>query len=192
MAALLLKEGIPMVFSSRTERGFSLIELMLVVAMLGTLIAMALPVMKDMTASAKLSESTRFVERELQGARLKAVSVNRSLRVRLNCPAVGYIRRVELLGSMADSGTNRCLGTAYPFPADTDLTTRPNFDGPVLIIPNGATVTGVDLQFNPDGTTSQVVNNVTQAIDTVTLRVTRQSKSRTVTVNGAGKIQYQQ
>jgi prepilin-type N-terminal cleavage/methylation domain-containing protein len=182
-----------MSFCPRTQRGFSLVELLIIVALIGTLAAIALPVMKDVTASTKLSQAARLVERELQGARLKAVSVNRSLRVRLNCPAAGYLRRVELLGSTADSASNRCLTTAYPFPApDTDLTTRPNYDGPILILPNGATVTGVDLQFNPDGTTAQVVNNVAQAIDTVTLRVTRQSKSRTVTVNGAGKIQLQQ
>jgi hypothetical protein len=85
------------------------------------------------------------------------------------------------------------MTTAYPFPApDNDLTSRPNYDGPVLILPNGATVAGVDLQFNPDGTTSSVVNNVPQVLNTTTLTITRQGKSRTVTVNGAGKIQLQQ
>jgi prepilin-type N-terminal cleavage/methylation domain-containing protein len=182
-----------MTFPLRADRGFSVIELMLTVAVVGTIIAMAVPVMKDMTASIKLNEAARSVERELQGARLKSVSVNRSLRVRLNCPGTGYLRRVEVIGTPTiDSATNRCMTTAYPFPApDTDLTTRPNYDGPVLVIPNQATVTGVDLQFNPDGTTSQYVNNAVQPIDTVTLTITRRDKSRTVTVNGAGKIQLQ-
>jgi prepilin-type N-terminal cleavage/methylation domain-containing protein len=57
-------------FSSRNDRGFSLTELVFVVAMLGTLIAVGLPVMQDMTASIKLNESARLVERELQDARL--------------------------------------------------------------------------------------------------------------------------
>jgi prepilin-type N-terminal cleavage/methylation domain-containing protein len=175
------------------QRGFSLIELMLTVTVVGTVIAIGVPVMQDVTAAIKLNEAARVVERELQGARLKAVTVNRSLRVKLNCPTAGYLRRVEVLGSADDTASNRCSLVAYPFPArDVDLNTRPNFDGPLLTLPNEATVAGVNLQFNADGTTSQVVSNVVQALDTTTLTITRRNKSRTVTVNGAGKIQLQQ
>ena len=72
----------------------------------------ALPVMQDMTANIKLNEAARLVEREMQDARLKAVSSNRAIRVRLNCPAAGYIRSVEVLGTAADDATNRCSTTA--------------------------------------------------------------------------------
>jgi len=181
-------------FNVHRDRGFTAIELLLTVAVIGTIAAMAVPVMIDVTASMKLNAAARLVERELQGTRLKSVSVNRALRVRLNCPGAGYVRRVEVIGTpVIDNATNRCMTSAYPFPApDNDLTSRPNYDGPVLILPLGATVAGVDLQFNPDGTTSQVVNNAVQPVDAVTLTITRQGKSRTVTVNGAGKIQLQQ
>src|SRR5207344_1295319 len=114
------------------EGGFTLPELMMVVAMLGIIMCMALPVMTDMTASIKLADAARLVERELQTARLRSVAVNRSLRVRLNCPAAGYIRTVEVLGDASDTASNRCLQTSYPYPpADTEMTTTPNFDGPV-------------------------------------------------------------
>ena len=114
--------------------------------------------MKDMTASIKLNEAARMVEREMQDARLKAVSSNRVIRVRLNCPAAGYIRSVEVLGTAADTAANRCTTSAYPFPpADTDIMTRPNFDGPVRTLPGGATVTNQVLQFSPDGTAVNVV-----------------------------------
>src|SRR6476619_503963 len=174
-----------MFFFSRDDRGFSVSELMMVVLMLGTLAAIAIPVMKDMTATLKLNEAARMVEREMQDARLKAVTSNRVIRVRLNCPATGYIRSVEVLGTAADNATNRCMTTPYPFPpADTDIGTRPNFDGPPRILPNGATVGNQVLQFSPDGTAAQVISGVPTAIATpVTITITRENKSKTVTVN---------
>ena len=182
-----------MLRSLRTNRGFSLVELLLTVAIFGTLTAMAVPVMKDVTASIKLNEASRMVERELQAARLKAVSSNRQLRVRMNCPATGYLRTVEVLGSSADTASDRCLESAYPFPArDTDIMTRPNFDGPVRTLPNGAAVSSSVIQFGADGTAMNVVSGVAQTINTpVTLTITRDGRSRSVTVNGIGKVQLQ-
>lgn len=175
-----------------TERGFSLTELMLTVAMAATVMAIGVPMVTDVSATIKLNEATRLIERELQDARLKAVKTNRPLRVRTNCPAVGFIRTVEVLNTAVDSAADRCLPTAYPFPADDNLVTRPNHDGPVRAIPGGATVTTATYQFQPDGTVFSVVANVPARITTEqTVTVTRGSRSRTVRINGAGKIQLQ-
>lgn len=179
---------------SRRDRGFSLIELLMVVALIGTFAAIAMPVMQDVSANIKLGEAARLVERELQTARLKAVSTNRALRVRPNCPASGYIRTVEVLGTaVLDASADRCNQTTYPFPAaDQDVITRPNFDGPVRVIPNEATVSTATLEFRPDGTALEVVSGASQAIATpLTITITRQGKSKSVTINGAGKIQLQ-
>jgi prepilin-type N-terminal cleavage/methylation domain-containing protein len=177
------------------QRGFSLIELVFVIALAATLMTIAVPYLGDVSDSAKLNAAEREVERELQSARLKAVSVNRTLQVRLNCPDAGSYRTVEVIGqgSAADTATNRCSTGAYPFPApDTDVMTRPNYDGPVRLLPEGATVTSANIEFHSDGTAAQVVSNVAQAIETqVTVTVTRKGKSKSVTVNGAGKIQLQ-
>lgn len=184
-----------MVRISRPERGFTLTELMFTVAIAATMMAMALPVLLDVSESSKLNGAAREVERELQSARLRAVSTNRLLRVRFNCPAVGYFRTVEVVGNVAvDNSTNRCVPTAYPFPSDADnnIVTRPNYDGPLRILPIGATVDSSVIEFRPDGTAANVVANTPQAmVAPVTLTVTRNSKYRLVTVNGAGKIQLQ-
>ena len=175
-----------------TARGFSLTELMLTVAMAATVMAIGVPMVTDVSATIKLNEATRLIERELQDARLKAVKTNRPLRVRTNCPAAGFIRTVEVLNTAVDSAADRCLPTAYPFPADDNLVTRPNHDGPVRAIPGGAAVTTATYQFQPDGTVFSVVSNVPARITTEqTVTVTRGSRSRTVRINGAGKIQLQ-
>lgn len=177
----------------RNAHGFSLTELMFAVAIAATLMAIGVPALMDVTENSKLTSAARQIERELQSARLKAVSNNRSLRVRLNCPAAGYYRTVEVLGTAADSATNRCLLGPYPFPADNDVMTRPNYDGPVRELPTGATVTTAVLEFRPDGTAYEVVANVAQTMAApVTITVTRNNKTKAMTVNGAGKIQYQQ
>lgn len=182
-----------MFFTFRHDRGFSVLELMMVVSIISVLAVVALPVMKDMTASIKLNEAARMVERELQDARLKAVSSNRLIRVRMNCPGTGFIRSVEVLGSAADNATNRCATASYPFPPpDDDIMTRPNFDGPVRPLPNSATVTSDVVQFSPDGTAVSVINGVpTTLTQPLTITISRQSKSKTVTVNNAGKVQLQ-
>jgi prepilin-type N-terminal cleavage/methylation domain-containing protein len=179
--------------SRLSERGFSLNELMLTVAVAGAIMAIAVPMLGDVTQSAKLSAASREVEREFQSARLKAVTTNRTLRVRLNCPTTGYYRTVEFLGSAADSAIKRCLLSAYPFPADADLMTRPNYDGPVRTLPDHTIVSNEVLQFQPDGTANRVVSDVVTAItDPVTITVTRDGKSKAITINAAGKIQLQQ
>jgi type II secretory pathway pseudopilin PulG len=173
--------------------GFSLIELMIVVAFAATLMAISIPIVGDITQSAKLNEAVRGVEREIQDARLRAVNINRPLRVRLNCPSAGYFRTVEVIGGAADSSTNRCVLSAYPYPAaDRDVMTKPNYDGPLHILPAGATVTSAVLEFEPDGTAYNVVSGTVQNISSpLTLVVARRGKSKSVTINGAGKIQLQ-
>lgn len=178
----------------RSARGFSLTELLFTIAVAATLMAVAVPTLTDVTENSKFDAAVRMVERELQSARLRAVTINAVLRVRTNCPSAGYVRTVEVVSNAAvDTAANRCDATVYPFPAaDTELATRPNHDGPARVLPVGSTVTDMVLQFSPDGSVAQVVADVPQRIDgSVSITVQRSSKSKTVTINGAGKIQLQ-
>lgn len=184
----------PMTRYSRLESGFTLTEMMLTVAVLATVAAMGVPVMQDLTADLKVNEAARIVERELQDARLRAVSANRILRVRMNCPQAGELRTVEYVASSTvDTATNRCDAAVYPYPAaDRDILTRPNYDGPVRTLPTPAAVGTYIIEFHPDGTAKNVVSNVATTISTpIAITITRNSRTRTVTVNGAGKIQLQ-
>jgi prepilin-type N-terminal cleavage/methylation domain-containing protein len=192
VAASLLKHSGVMTSTWRSDRGFSLNELLFTIAVAATLMAMATPILTDVTENSKFNAAVRTLERELHTARLKAVTNNRPLRVRTNCPSAGYIRTVEFVGNPAvDDAANRCVTTTYPYPAaDQEITTRPNHDGPVRVLPEGSTVTDVVLQFEPDGTVTQVIANVPTRIDTpVAVTVARNYKYKSVTINGAGKIQ---
>lgn len=192
-----------------SDNGFSLVELMGVVVVLAILGGMVVPAMKNATDGMRLGQAAREVERELQTARLKAVTANRAIRVRFNCPTAGEYRLVELIGtptnnSAADSPLNRCQESVYPaIPPDTNPLTVPNHDGPTRrlhpLVSFGATRT---LEFWPDGTVH--ANN--PASDTpppagsswpqvptsgYAITLTKDSQIKTITVNGLGKVQLQ-
>jgi Tfp pilus assembly protein FimT len=134
------------------------------------LTAVAVPAGTQAVDSLRLSSTIRDVERELQIARLKAVSSNRSMRVRFNCPTTGSMRVVEVLGnSTLDTPKARCDGNTYPYPgpSDTDPNT-PSGDGPVRLVHFTLTLTGDDIQFSPKGTAMVVRSGTPQAIGTVT------------------------
>lgn len=180
--------------SLRAASGFSLTEIMATLAVFSVLAAMAVPLTHDALEAHRVTIGARDVERELQTARIKAVTTNRPLRVRFNCPTTGQYRIVEVVGvAGTDSATNRCDAVAYPYPAaDRNPATRPNFDGPIRFLDSRLTVAGSDLEFAPDGTTRQLVTGTPQPIGTtVTMTVAKGSTTRTVIVNGLGRIQIQ-
>jgi len=183
----------------RAEAGFTLIDTLMTVAIFGIIAAMAVPLMKGMSDTMLLAQGAREVERELQGARLKAVTSNRPLRVRFNCPAAGQYRMVEYTATTADTAADRCTQAKYPYPpTDRDPVTLPNQDGPIRQLNKKLSfATSVKaLEFEPDGSV-RIDNGGTGAWSPVTgtpgatVTVMRGTTTKSVTVNGLGKIQIQ-
>jgi Tfp pilus assembly protein FimT len=181
----------------RTDRqsGFSLLELVIVMAGIVTLSAIVVPNFSNVVAAMKARDAARTVERQLQTARMKAVTHSRSLRVRFNCPAAGQLRMLEVTGVAAtDGAANRCDPTAYPSPGPNDmLRSTPSLDSPVIYLAEGTTVTGaLTLEFGPKGAVYLVAAGgaVSDINVPLVLTVTHKGRSNTVTINGLGRIRF--
>jgi type II secretory pathway pseudopilin PulG len=187
------------------EMGFSLIDMIATMAVMATISAIAVPVAIGTIENSRLGMAARDVERELQFARLKAVSTNRPMRVRFDCPVAGQIRAVELIGTIekpdltldADSNLGRCSETTYPYSptgADRSRLTRPNNDGPIRRLSPGTSFSVKQtLEFWPNGTVHANTSGANPwpivGSTGVTLTLIRNGKSKNITVNGLGKIQ---
>src|SRR3954466_6579118 len=130
--------------------GFTLTELLMTLALIAIVSGMAVPLLAKVGDSIKLGQATREVERELQTARLLAVSTNQPMRFRFDCPAAGQYRITELVGTpsvpaAADAAANRCALTTYPYPGNPDrnVLTRPNNDGPLKTLDSAVTFSNV-------------------------------------------------
>ena len=177
------------------DAGFSLIDVLIVLALIGILSGIAVPLIGNLAESLKLGTNTREVERVLQEARLKSVTSNRPIRVRFNCPVAGEYRMVELIGSAVvpdpkDTAANRCQDTVYPYPApDAEPLTRPNHDGPLMRLSQKVTFgTAKNLEFWPDGSVRQYDGANFVPFTTTELSLVKGNDVKKITVNGLGKV----
>lgn len=185
----------------RSSIGFTLVDMVAVMALIATISAIAVPVIKDFNDAIALGQAQRMVQSELQQARMKSVTTNKVMRVRFNCPAAKQFRMVELIGTSAvplpqDTASNRCNATAYPFPPDNNAITLPNHDGPVRRIDPKVSFGNVQtIEFRPTGTAYSVNADGTAgpplAGNGIALTVTKGNDTKTVTVNALGKISAQ-
>jgi prepilin-type N-terminal cleavage/methylation domain-containing protein len=185
------------------QSGFSLIELLMVVALVGILSVVGVPLLGQIGGSIQLGEAARQIERELQSARMTAVSANQPMRVMFNCPVAGQYRMVELIGTPSvpaagDGVIGRCSSVTYPFPApDNNPISRPNNDGALKTLPDQVSITtSTTIEFWPDGTahTNTGGTNPWPPITSTGTNIilTRGTKTKSILVNGIGKIQLLQ
>jgi Tfp pilus assembly protein FimT len=188
----------------QSRGGFTLVDMIVTMTVMTILMAAALPTIIDVTSGMKLGQAQREVMVEMNSARLIAVSSNRPMRIRFNCPEAGKYRVVELIGTPSspdtdDSASDRCSDSKWKVPAnDNDPVTRPNHDGAVRSLPSQVDFSAVaTLEFWPDGTVHKQLSGETpwsqlDASTGATIKVRKGTEERMISVNGLGKIQLVQ
>jgi prepilin-type N-terminal cleavage/methylation domain-containing protein len=93
----------------RSNRGFTLMELMIALAMISILAAMGIPTLMESSRRNSVWSASELIGSQVRQARLKAISRNKSFRVRFDCPSTGMFRVLEVTGTAAiDNAANRC------------------------------------------------------------------------------------
>jgi prepilin-type N-terminal cleavage/methylation domain-containing protein len=175
---------------TRDTAGFTLVEILTVMGVTAVLVAMAAPAITGALRGYALNTSVEMVGAVIRGARHSAVSTNRTVRVRFNCPAANQVRVVEVLGTATDAAPDRCSSAAYPYP-DPDPATAPNVDGAVVFLPAGSQFGAVqDLEIDRTGRVTRLTGCPTcvSAAAPATVTVGTPYETRTIIVTANGQI----
>lgn len=183
--------------------GFTIMDVLATLAIMATVTAIAAPQAYNAVDRMRLGMEERDVERELQYARLKAVSSNTVMRVRFDCPTTGQLRAVELIGTPALPDTNdadtylsRCDENLYPYRpagAGESRLVRPANDGAIRTLDGSTTFASKEtLEFWPDGSVHADMGagnpwpsiGMTGAV----ISLSRKGQTKNIQVNGLGKI----
>ena len=159
----------------RSESGFTLFELLVVVALIAILSAIAIPTMSSSTERNAVWTASEQLGSQVRQARLKAITRNTPFRIVFDCPAAGQYRVLIVDGTIDDD--DRCDQTlehdsgAYTMPLNVTYTA----DLPAL-------------QVNGRGQYSLIGGGV------LPLRITVQygtTHSRDLTISATGQISFE-
>lgn len=160
----------------RSTRGFTLIELLVVMGLITILSAVALPVMMESFGRNSAWTASEQIGSQIRQARLKAISRNRSFRVRFDCPEVGQFRVLVVTGDAAiDNAADRCSNTV-------------EFDSGVYQMPDNVTYTDPPPVLE---VTSRGAYSSSLGVMPTTIAVTYNGVStRNLTVSVTGQITF--
>jgi prepilin-type N-terminal cleavage/methylation domain-containing protein len=157
----------------RSNRGFTLLELVVVVAVIGVLSAFAIPAMNNALQRNRVFTSAELVAAQIRETRLAALTRNSTFRVNLGCFGGRAMRMMVVTGDASiDDASNRC-GMTQPT------------DGPPVYYPEGVQLSGPSpvLEINGRGQVTPLAGTMP-----ATISVSYGSHTRTVVVTGTGRV----
>jgi prepilin-type N-terminal cleavage/methylation domain-containing protein len=158
------------------QRGYSLIELLIGVGLIGVVSAVTIPLVLESSRRSDLYAASERVGALVRQTRLKAISQNRTYRVRFDCPGANQVRGLVLTGvALVDDAANRCNITMAG-------------DSEIVQLATGVTVDAEDateLRVTPRG----VFTAVGDAIPLI-ITVGYGSAVRTVAVSATGQLTF--
>ena len=158
------------------QRGYSLIELLVSLGIIMVMSAVAVPLVLESSRRNDLWAGSERMGALIRQTRLKAISQNRTFRVRFNCPAANQARGLVFQGVPAvDDAVNRC---SMNIPGDSQIVYMPSG---VSVDPNDAT----ELRVTPRGVFTAVGDSIP-----LTITVNYGASTRTVTVSATGQIVF--
>ena len=131
---------------NKSAKGFSLIELFIVMAIAATLLSIAVPTFNKYRDNANLKEATREISGDIQLYKQSAVSENRGYRINFDAVANTYGIQIE---NPVGSGTYVNISTVKPGAQDTKNVGAGNAN---IVIFGAPTFPGGAITFNPRGT----------------------------------------
>jgi type IV fimbrial biogenesis protein FimT len=145
------------------QKGFSLVEVLIVIGILVILAGIAIPQMRGIIENYRLNGAARLVWSDMQNAKMTAVRENRSIRVVFTNPAPGVTDRFtsydfkRVVGATEERIFTRNLANDYPG---------------VTIRSSGGSTT-----FNSRGT-----------VDSTTITISLAGRTRSFTIAWTGRI----
>ncbi len=146
-----------------TNKGITLIELMVVVAILAIIAAVGIPNFINWLPKSRLSSATRTVFTELMSAKMKAINLNRKVKVFFSDHQYKICDDADASGTVADGEGDNIIKDVQTNYADVTFDLS-NTSNPI---------------FQPRGTATPA---------TVTLENTSGSKSISISIAGRVKI----
>ena len=152
--------------SSRAPAGFTLLEVLLALAITGTVVGIAIPQIQGMLESYHLSAAVSGVSGAIQSTRYQAIVQGYPFELTLTHTTTSY----QVLSQVPPATTFSNVGGAIPWSPSGDVTMSPS----------------VTLQFSPNGTVAPTAGS-----PPVVFTLSNGAATRTVTVSGVGNVTVQ-